>query len=254
MILISSWSRLCPILWSQVLSREWRCSWSSADRRCSNYIWVIDSLIAYQGATYIRDLTINGIDLVFLEYYSTIVVNPSMLLQVSWSSWLTSSCSSSWCAPSTHTTCWRRGWTKWRPHSCLACYSAVVTSSTTRCGCGNIARLSRPRKPSEPGLLIITLGIFLTLHTNGFNSSTQSDTYNPQKTRPVLPQVMTWCLLSANNYQYTSGDLLTVGPLGTNFTEILIKFQTFSMENRALTRHFENGVLNAYGTHCKPNY
>ena len=21
--------------------REWRCSWSSADRRCSNYIWVI---------------------------------------------------------------------------------------------------------------------------------------------------------------------------------------------------------------------
>ena len=28
-----------PIHWSQVLllSREWRCSWSSADRRCSNY-------------------------------------------------------------------------------------------------------------------------------------------------------------------------------------------------------------------------
>ena len=58
MILISSWSRLCPILWSHVLSREWRCSWSSADRRCSNYIWVIDSSIAYQGASYIRDLTV----------------------------------------------------------------------------------------------------------------------------------------------------------------------------------------------------
>ena len=28
------------IHWSQVLSREWRFSWSSADRRCSNYIWV----------------------------------------------------------------------------------------------------------------------------------------------------------------------------------------------------------------------
>ena len=27
--------------------REWRCSWSSADRRCSNYIWVIDNSIAY---------------------------------------------------------------------------------------------------------------------------------------------------------------------------------------------------------------
>ena len=26
---------------------EWRCSWSSADRRCSNYIWVINSLIDY---------------------------------------------------------------------------------------------------------------------------------------------------------------------------------------------------------------
>ena len=49
---------LCPIQWSQVLSREWRCSWSSADRRCSNYIWVIDNFIAYQGATYIRDLTV----------------------------------------------------------------------------------------------------------------------------------------------------------------------------------------------------
>ena len=31
----------------QVLSREWRCSWSSADRRSSNYIWVIKNFIAY---------------------------------------------------------------------------------------------------------------------------------------------------------------------------------------------------------------
>ena len=30
-------SFLCSIHWSQVLSWEWRCSWSSADRRCSNY-------------------------------------------------------------------------------------------------------------------------------------------------------------------------------------------------------------------------
>ena len=33
---------------SQMLSREWRCSWSSADRRCSNYIWVIDNFIAFK--------------------------------------------------------------------------------------------------------------------------------------------------------------------------------------------------------------
>ena len=59
MFLASSCSCLCPIQWSQVLSREWRCSWSSADRRCFNYIWVIDNFIAYWGATYIRDLTVN---------------------------------------------------------------------------------------------------------------------------------------------------------------------------------------------------
>ena len=32
----------CPIHWSQVFSRVWRCSWSSADRQCTNYIWVIN--------------------------------------------------------------------------------------------------------------------------------------------------------------------------------------------------------------------
>ena len=38
MFFISSCSCLYPIHWSQVLSREWRCSWSSADRRGYNYI------------------------------------------------------------------------------------------------------------------------------------------------------------------------------------------------------------------------
>ena len=45
MILVSTCNCLCPIYWSQVLSREWRCSWSSADRRCSNYIWVINKFM-----------------------------------------------------------------------------------------------------------------------------------------------------------------------------------------------------------------
>ena len=35
-----------PIHWSQMLSRKWICSWSSAGRRCSDYIWVINNLIA----------------------------------------------------------------------------------------------------------------------------------------------------------------------------------------------------------------
>ena len=58
MFLLSSCSCLCPIYWSHVLSWEWRCSWSSADRRCSNYIWVINNLIAYKGAAYIRDFMV----------------------------------------------------------------------------------------------------------------------------------------------------------------------------------------------------
>ena len=41
MFLVFSCSPLCPIYISQMLSREWRCWWSSADRRCSNYVWVI---------------------------------------------------------------------------------------------------------------------------------------------------------------------------------------------------------------------
>ena len=58
MILVSFCSCLCPIHWSQLLSREWRCSWTSADRQCSNYILVINIFVAYQGATYIRGLIV----------------------------------------------------------------------------------------------------------------------------------------------------------------------------------------------------
>ena len=58
MFLVSSCSCLCPIHCSQVLSREWRCSWSSADRRCPSYIWVINNIIAHWGAAYISGLTV----------------------------------------------------------------------------------------------------------------------------------------------------------------------------------------------------
>ena len=57
---VSSCSCLCPIHWSQVLSREWRCSHSIADRRRSNYIWVINRFIAYYDAAYIRGLTLSN--------------------------------------------------------------------------------------------------------------------------------------------------------------------------------------------------
>ena len=58
MTVVSSCSCLWPIHCSQVLSWEWRCSWSSANRRCSNYIWVNNNFIANSGATYIRGLTV----------------------------------------------------------------------------------------------------------------------------------------------------------------------------------------------------
>ena len=57
MILVSSWSCLWHIHWRQVLSREWRCSWGSADTRYSNFIWVIN-FVAFSCASYIIGLTI----------------------------------------------------------------------------------------------------------------------------------------------------------------------------------------------------
>ena len=58
MFLLSSCSCLRAICWGQVLSREWRYSWSSFVRWCSNCIWAINNLIAYWGATYIRGLMV----------------------------------------------------------------------------------------------------------------------------------------------------------------------------------------------------
>ena len=69
MYLVSSCSCLCPIHWSQVLSREWRCSWCSADRRWSNYIWVITNFIAYWGAPYIRGLTVHIVKMSYFQQY-----------------------------------------------------------------------------------------------------------------------------------------------------------------------------------------
>ena len=53
-----------------MLNREWRCSWSSADRQCSNYIWVINNFIAYQGAPYIRCFTV-------VQHFQMIITFPT---------------------------------------------------------------------------------------------------------------------------------------------------------------------------------
>ena len=74
MSLVSSCSCLCPIYWSHASSWEWRCSWSSTDRPCSDYISVINNLIAHKGATYIRDLTVYGIGELWSGYDSNIMI------------------------------------------------------------------------------------------------------------------------------------------------------------------------------------
>ena len=71
MILVWSCSCRCLIHWTQGLCQEWRCSWSSADRRCSNYIWVMNDYIAYKDATYIRGLTVKTI---FLDEVNSIIM------------------------------------------------------------------------------------------------------------------------------------------------------------------------------------
>ena len=67
MFLVPSCSWLCPIHWSQVWSRYWRCSWSSADRRLFNYICVINNFIAYLEAPYIRVLTLYALKTICTE-------------------------------------------------------------------------------------------------------------------------------------------------------------------------------------------
>ena len=53
---------LDPIHWTQMLSSEWR--YNCTDRRCSNYIWVINNFIAYWGETCIRALKAIGIEMI----------------------------------------------------------------------------------------------------------------------------------------------------------------------------------------------
>ena len=82
MSLFSSYSSLCPSHWSQVLSREWRC-WSSSDRRCSNHIWVINNLIAYRGAPYIRCFTATGLNNGSLQ----VIIWTDVCLLLIWNLW-----------------------------------------------------------------------------------------------------------------------------------------------------------------------
>ena len=69
-IKISSCNCLWPIHWSRVLSREWTCYWSNADRRCFNYVSVISNFIALKDTTCIRCLTVVFESNVMLHWYN----------------------------------------------------------------------------------------------------------------------------------------------------------------------------------------
>ena len=106
MFLFLSCNCLCPIHWSQALSQKWRCSGSSTNRRCSNYIWVRDTFFTYWSATYIRGFTAcipysqhhgyysfvmqgascHGYDLAFQQYscFSTSQVNTLWYANITW--------------------------------------------------------------------------------------------------------------------------------------------------------------------------
>ena len=90
---ILSCNCLCLIHWSEVLSQEWICSGSSADRQCSNYIWVINNFIDYYVVAYIRGLTVNQPNHILqpsVSHKNALVVRLNMV------SWLFSSLNINW--------------------------------------------------------------------------------------------------------------------------------------------------------------
>ena len=72
MFLVLSSSGLWSIHWSQVLSWEWRCSWSSADRWCSNYIWVIKNLINKTKVCHIKGLAV--VEIMWFNTQATLLI------------------------------------------------------------------------------------------------------------------------------------------------------------------------------------
>ena len=55
----------------QGLSWGWRCSSRSANRRCFNYIWVINNCLAYWGVSHIRDYTAFALFFISWHRHST---------------------------------------------------------------------------------------------------------------------------------------------------------------------------------------
>ena len=156
MFLISSCSCLCPIHWIQVLSQEWRCSWSSADRQCANYIWVINNFIAW-GVAYKKGLMVGEIN----QYQTTTKHNRAWIMYIILGMY------------------------------CLHVY--VPWNNLVLTHWGRVTHIC-------VGKLTIT----------GWDNG-----LSPERRQAIIS---------------TNAGILLIGPLGTNFSEILIKIQTFSLK------------------------
>ena len=70
--LVSSCSCFCPIHRSQMLSRQWRCNVSSADRRCSNWWYIGDTFSSNDRTSCIdhfvlSDVLLHSVDKCYVE-------------------------------------------------------------------------------------------------------------------------------------------------------------------------------------------
>ena len=80
-----------------------------------------------------------------------------------------------------------------------------------------------------------TSGIFHPQHQKWcVNSLRPRDAYMHHQLRPSLAQIMACRLFGTNPLSEPNAVLLSVGPLGTNFSEISIKIHTFSFKKMHL--------------------
>ena len=88
MFLASSCSCLYKIYWSQLFSSEWRCSWNSANRRCSHNIWVtrllpikLRLILEVRGYIWTKDFHVPGSNtLIHFREILSLVVTPSLYM------------------------------------------------------------------------------------------------------------------------------------------------------------------------------
>ena len=83
--------------------------------------------------------------------------------------------------------------------------------------------------------IYIYIKIWVTFSWHSFvNSLRQGDAYICHWTGSSLIQVMATCVFVCQAITWTNADLLSIGPLGTNCSEISLKWLTFSLKKMHL--------------------